>query len=184
MAVSVWTTYRAMNRTMAQCQKGFNVHLEMLRLDKILIPLLMSASAQRQKNEEANFKGDQSSLVFTTLNHMRYPPEASPIATVTLKHSRDEGLTLTLNPYRFLTKEVDSSSDIVHRFPHMKELELEYHSEEDQLRSWDAEDKGGAPPRIVTIKAKFEEEGATKEIPYTRHVPVPTQRDLPLQGTR
>src|SRR5687768_17460031 len=74
MTVCLYTTYSAMNRTMAQCQRGFGAQLEMLRFDKIVLPLLMSASPQNQKNEEATFKGNDRSLVFTTLNAMRYPP--------------------------------------------------------------------------------------------------------------
>lgn len=182
MTVCLYTTYQAMNRTMAQCQKGFGVQLEMMRLDKILMPLLMSASPQAQKNPESTFKGDASSLTFTTLNAMRYGDGTCPIATVTMKHEREKGLTVTVNPYRFLAKEAPEIADLVFVFPSLRELEIRYQAEDDEKREWDALQTGNLP-RVVVLDGKFESFDG-KEIPFRRYAAVPMVRDLPIAGIR
>lgn len=182
MTVCLHTTYQAMNRTMAQCQRGFGAQLEMMRFDKIVVPLLMSASPQAQKNTESTFKGDQRTLTFTTLNAMRYGEGACPIATVSLSHDRDKGLIVTVNPYLYLSKDAPEAVAQVHQFPSFKELEIRYQTEDDEKREWDALQTGNLP-RVVVLAAKVETFDG-KEIPITRYVAVPMVRDLPIAGIR
>jgi hypothetical protein len=145
----------------------------------VLRRVLASASSSRQKNIKAIFNGEESRLVFTTLNRQGLSAEQPcPVAYVRITQDSTDGLTVLYHPTYFLLDKDDPANGQRVKFPTVTALKMEYAEKNDWVRDWDATKKGKLPTR-VKIKLTLQGQG-TAPLDWQMVIPVPIQSDVPI----
>ena len=182
VVIGIYNSQQFVVRAIAVSRRGYDPYRDLLRLERILPGLLMSASAGSQRNEKAIFRGEKHRLVFTTLNDLQFSEGSSPLQYVSVELKDEGGLTLTRNPVRFLYEETDDEADSITTFPTVSSFEIDYYDEQDRFSEWDARKKGTLPIALL-LKTGFKD-SVNNELLIERIIPLPVKPEIPITTSR